>query len=320
MHVVLGCAAALVVFFCGATAAGPTITGQAQIHVHVPLKIWPRPSSEWIHGDAVLHLGLVGSERTGWSFSGAGEVLPGPVLHRALRRFDAALVAARANGGQQHEPLEMQAAIKPALRLRLWSFDETLTGAVDESYRFNVTAEGITLSARTVWGARHALDSLAQLAGPDGSIRHADVADSPEYSYRGLMLSPGQRFVRLFRPPTYSCGCEREVRSLTPSRVDDPRAADNVPGRHGDFADERGPDLCPPVPIITFSAPQFRSCCQPPLLRIGWVRSSSHPAMGSRSCTSTSRSSAATLSSPRHSLRYPRLNLSAPTPPSPSRY
>ena len=50
-----------------------------------------------------------------------------------------------------------------------------------------------------MWGARHALDSLAQLARPhpDGGValRHALVADEPQYEYRGLMVSPGQRFL-----------------------------------------------------------------------------------------------------------------------------
>jgi hexosaminidase len=83
--------------------------------------------------------------------------------------------------------------------LNLGSWDENLVDAVDESYSLNVTGSRVEVAAATVWGARHALDSLAQLARtqPDGgvSLSHASVTDEPEYEYRGLMVSPGQRFM-----------------------------------------------------------------------------------------------------------------------------
>ena len=86
--------------------------------------------------------------------------------------------------------------------------------AVDESYQLNISSNGVALSAKTVWGAKHGLDTLAQLvagpadleggAGPDTGARasslvfhQAAVEDHPEYGYRGLMLSPGQRFIPL---------------------------------------------------------------------------------------------------------------------------
>lgn len=126
--------------------------------------------------------------------------VPGSVLARALRRAESS-VCAHAGAAAAIVTKDGPGSTLPRTRwtLNLVSWDETLVDTVDESYSLNVTDSRVEVAAATVWGARHALDSLAQLARtqPDGevSLSHASVTDEPEYEYRGLMVSPGQRFM-----------------------------------------------------------------------------------------------------------------------------
>jgi hypothetical protein len=123
--------------------------------------------------------------------------VPGSVLSRALRRAESSVCAHAGAAATIVE--DGPGPTRTRWTLNLGSWDENLVDAVDESYSLNVTGSRVEVAAATVWGARHALDSLAQLARtqPDGgvSLSHASVTDEPEYEYRGLMVSPGQRFM-----------------------------------------------------------------------------------------------------------------------------
>ena len=71
----------------------------------------------------------------------------------------------------------------------------------DESYRLQVTGhvpgQGITLTAPTVVGALHGLETLLQLVDCDhGPCRlpHTDIEDAPRFRWRGLMIDVGRHF------------------------------------------------------------------------------------------------------------------------------
>ncbi len=119
-----------------------------------------------------------------------GHVSPGSALRRAMRRCETSICT---------RGIATDGTNDVRWVLHLGSLSETLVDAVDESYTLNVTDAGVQIAAPTVWGARHALHSLAQLAHrqSDGGmvLQYAIVADEPEYEYRGLMVSPGQRFM-----------------------------------------------------------------------------------------------------------------------------
>jgi hexosaminidase len=91
----------------------------------------------------------------------------------------------------------------PALLIRIESNDETLIDFVNESYTLQSDETGVLISAATVYGVHYALDTLRQLTVGNASahsagtvhVKHAYVHDAPESLYRGLMLSPGQRFL-----------------------------------------------------------------------------------------------------------------------------
>ena len=143
-------------------------------------RIWPQPLSEIYFGNATLRVRIVPptsspSTSTAWR----GTEGAGPALRRALAQFS------------HRTRLDCS-----SFELAVDDLDETLVDVVDESYALQVSSAGVALSAPTVWGARHGLDSLAQLVRGE-HVRHARVADRPEYAYRGLMVSPGQRFMTM---------------------------------------------------------------------------------------------------------------------------
>ena len=141
-------------------------------------RTWPQPLSA-SYGDGELVVGLADRLPPGLLRWHRGVADAGPVLRRALARFEA------------RTGLDTSGFTLAVERLA----DEALVDRVDEGYEVTVNSTGVLVGAKTVWGARHGLDSLAQLVGYGGRIRHAKVADEPQYAYRGLMISPGQRFM-----------------------------------------------------------------------------------------------------------------------------
>ena len=191
LHSALALALALGTTCASSAASGATLsTSRAGLSGSGAVKIWPTPRTV-LYGDSVLAL----TSRPAWTILGPGGegIVAGPVLRRAITRCHDRLWGAVS--------VLPPAAAESGARfvLSLASYEEELNGPVDESYSLNVTSAGVALSAPTVWGARHALDSLAQLATPAtlgaAALRHAVVDDAPQNSYRGLMVSPGQRFM-----------------------------------------------------------------------------------------------------------------------------
>ena len=75
-----------------------------------------------------------------------------------------------------------------------------LTADMDESYTVRVDQRGVHISASNVYGALHALTTLSQLTSVNASavcLREMSITDAPDYPYRGLGVSPGQRFMTM---------------------------------------------------------------------------------------------------------------------------
>ncbi|MCH5329470.1 MAG: beta-N-acetylhexosaminidase [Alistipes sp.] len=60
--------------------------------------------------------------------------------------------------------------------------------ASKESYRLNVTTEGIEISSPTAAGVFYGLQTLGQLRADDGSVPVCRIEDEPRFAYRGVML------------------------------------------------------------------------------------------------------------------------------------
>jgi len=135
----------------------------------------------------------------------------GPVLRGALARFDAEATPQTNAPCKQHTPRRVVASVPEGgmragatgLLIALGTADESLVDFVNESFRLDVGPRSVTITAPTVFGALYGLDTLRQLAAPHrapppghgAAYRQAAVADEPESKYRGMMLSPGQRFI-----------------------------------------------------------------------------------------------------------------------------
>ena len=84
------------------------------------------------------------------------------------------------------------------------SADETLRMGVDESYNLTVSAAaGCRISAETVYGALHALETLSQLCvfDPDQgyamgiALVQAEIRDAPRFPFRGFLLDTARHFL-----------------------------------------------------------------------------------------------------------------------------
>ncbi len=107
-------------------------------------------------------------------------------------------LAADILGQAWNKPVRLQrnAATKtpPALRLSLVADAD----ANPESYRLQVDARGIELSAPATAGLFYGLQTLRQLAPPgSNSIAAIRIADAPRFGYRGLMLDVGRHLFPL---------------------------------------------------------------------------------------------------------------------------
>ena len=86
----------------------------------------------------------------------------------------------------------------------LLSGDDTLGSATDESYELVAPNEGAgSLTARTMFGALHGLETLAQLLDIYGvspgtrqiSMAPVTVVDAPRFTYRGLLVDSSRHFL-----------------------------------------------------------------------------------------------------------------------------
>ena len=67
----------------------------------------------------------------------------------------------------------------------------------DESYRLELSNDGVRISAPRLAGARHALASLVQISNQCGHLPLGHIEDAPCFPWRGLMLDPARRFLSL---------------------------------------------------------------------------------------------------------------------------
>ena len=92
-----------------------------------------------------------------------------------------------------------QVALPLTVTTRLSTDSESLTAHMNESYSLRITHRGASIDADNPFGALHALTTLAQAVWvPNVShvcLPQIAVHDAPDFPYRGLGVSPGQRFM-----------------------------------------------------------------------------------------------------------------------------
>ena len=74
---------------------------------------------------------------------------------------------------------------------------EDLDMSTNVSYAIETKEEKLVLSSETIYGAMYALETLKQLLDRSGNLMYSNIhiRDAPQYSWRGLMIDSGRRFV-----------------------------------------------------------------------------------------------------------------------------
>jgi hexosaminidase len=174
--------------------------GEEQLTVLTPTLLpqnvpWPLPRNSSWGADVVW---LCGGEL---ELAGAGAcagVGSCAVLEHALARYRALILDEHA------EPQSPRGCVARAV-VSVVSADERLDAGVDESYSLSVSSAGISVSAKSVFGALLGLESLSQLvrfdAGPAraffvGSAPWA-ISDAPRFSHRELLLDSSRHYLPL---------------------------------------------------------------------------------------------------------------------------
>jgi hexosaminidase len=89
-----------------------------------------------------------------------------------------------------------------SLTIDVTTSDNVLRAGVDESYELAIAPGGCAITAPTVFGALHALETFFQLVvfnSTDGTYQAAStsISDAPRFAYRGIMIDSSRHFMSL---------------------------------------------------------------------------------------------------------------------------
>jgi hexosaminidase len=179
----LAVAVAVALLFGAAVAAAPD---------NVP---WPLPRQATWGGDVVW---LCGSAFQLVCAGACGRAGACAVLEHALARYRALILDEHA------EPQAPRGCVSRAV-VDVASADERLNLGVDESYSLSVSSAGISVSAKSVFGALLGLESLSQLVRFDAGPARAffvggapwAISDAPRFSHRELLLDSSRHYLPL---------------------------------------------------------------------------------------------------------------------------
>jgi hypothetical protein len=117
------------------------------------------------------------------------------VLVSGIKRYQA-MVFAFGEGNKPSQPV-----ILSQVNVFVSSNDAQLRLGIDESYNITVSnTTGATISAVTVFGALHGLETFSQLVQYDQSVRSYQIVpvaivDYPRFPFRGLMIDASRHYI-----------------------------------------------------------------------------------------------------------------------------
>jgi hexosaminidase len=160
----------------------------AVVSIAIAATPWPHPAV-FDNGDGML------SVASTFTLQVTNPVGAHKHLHSTAKRYSNSIVTARGDG--------CNSSTTPAVQLTKCSVtvkdtSVPLASGVNEAYDLLVGADGqCSISADTVWGAFHGMESLAQLAAENCTISNAPVRirDTPRFGFRGLMIDTARHFL-----------------------------------------------------------------------------------------------------------------------------
>lgn len=150
--------------------------------------VWPPPRSISHAGDALA------VDAHQFRFEATCEDDAG-VLRRAMARYEAIVRAAATKATAAPSTAAVTkatAAPSTVAVVRVVVEDCAAALGADTSYDYEIA--NATVSAASVFGATHGLETFAQLVAADELRRGTVVRDGPAFAWRGAMLDSGRRF------------------------------------------------------------------------------------------------------------------------------
>lgn len=162
---------------------------------------WPKPHVFTSGSDVIRVPAHAAHHKAEFKFTLPKDLPHGSALGQAAAR------TARTLMGSAGEGCTPDNATTTAVNSSVWlsSCDVTVSSpltplakGVDEGYKLSISAAArCSISAKTQWGAIHALETLTQLAGENCTIVNAPIAidDAPRFKFRGLMIDSSRHFL-----------------------------------------------------------------------------------------------------------------------------
>jgi len=139
--------------------------------------IWPVPQSSLVDGEP-----LAVSKDFKFTHDSQSEVLT-----RAVKRYENYIVA--------NLTISADALLECSIQVTNHATQtEKLSMNTSSAYTIRIKSKNCSISAESVYGAMHGMESLYQLASNGTLSTHILVDDFPDFVHRGIMIDSGRRF------------------------------------------------------------------------------------------------------------------------------
>eukprot|EP00911_Craspedida_sp_UC1_P000620 UC1_evm1s477 len=165
------------------------------------LSIWPKPQSQTLTND----LYFLDAEK--FAFRGTGAGAESVILRDAFKRYrgiiflhspvtESAAAAASSSYYAGTAAAAATAATAPLTScvVTVKTANESLTLETDVSYTLKISAKGVEIGAKTVYGALYGLESFSQLVDRGAFVNGTSVSDFPRYQFRATMIDTSRHF------------------------------------------------------------------------------------------------------------------------------
>ena len=139
----------------------------------------------------------------GSTFTWVATGVPSQTLSDAFIRYGAIVFGSAHPGGGRRQLADAASKAATAattitgVDVNVASSDQSLTLETDESYTLTVAAPRATITAKTVYGALHGLETFSQLVDRQTFIDGASVADAPRFQFRASMIDTSRHWYPL---------------------------------------------------------------------------------------------------------------------------
>lgn len=156
---------------------------------------WPKPQSMTVGANVLM----IPSKPNDFAISVEGT--PTAALKTAINRVKHSIITGNGDGcgsAKVPQPNTTGTAWIKQCSISIGKEDGPLGPGADESYELDITVAGdCHIRAPMTWGAIHALESLAQLAGENCTVNNApiNINDKPRFGFRGLMIDTARHYM-----------------------------------------------------------------------------------------------------------------------------